>query len=571
MTENDKRPEKISLLSEDIETFSLEEIQQRINNITARQIQLEMQIKELQRAKIEFPDAREYAENIVETVREPLLVLTSELQILTANQNFYATFKVTPEDTIGNFIYDLGNRQWDIPRLRILLEEILPKATVFNDYEVEHEFLNIGRKIILLNAREIYQKKSGSHIILLAMEDITERRRAENNNIKLEAQNRQLQKAESLGVMAGAIAHHFNNKLGAVIGNLEMAIEDLPQGVEPPPKNLTAAMQAALKAAEVSGLMLTYLGHSAAKHELLDLSEICRRNLPLLQAAAINGIVIKANLPFPGPIINADANQIQQVLTNLITNAWEAISADQGAIDLTVKIVSSIDISEINRFPINWQSQGSNYACLEVTDAGCGIASEDIDKLFDPFFSSKFTGRGLGLSVVLGIVKAHEGAITVESKMGRRSIFRVFLPMSMEEIPRKPDKTIQHLAKERGGTVLLVDDEDMLREMIKNMLMRLGFTVITASDGIEAVEVYRQRQDEICCVICDLTMPLMGGYETVKALKVITPRVKVILSSGYNKEQATERFAGLEPAGFIQKPYSQKELAVEIWKVLDGK
>jgi CheY-like chemotaxis protein len=330
-------------------------------------------------------------------------------------------------------------------------------------------------------------------------------------------------------------------------------------------------MLAALKAAEISGLMLTYLGHSAAKHELLDLSEICRRSLPLLQAAAINGIVIKANLPFPGPIIKADVNQIQQILTNLTTNARESIDENQGAINLTVKTVSSIDISEINRFPINWQSLGSNYACLEVTDAGCGIANEDIDKLFDPFFSSKFTGRGLGLSVVLGIVKAHEGAITVESEKGRGSIFRVFLPMSMDTLPGKSDKTTQHLANERGGTVLLVDDEDMLREMIKNMLMRLGFTVFTASDGIEAVEVYRQHQDEICCVICDLTMPLMGGYETVKALKVITPHVKVILSSGYTKEQATEHFAGLEPAGFIQKPYSQKELAAEIWKALDGK
>ena len=158
MTIDDERPEKVTSFSEDTETFSLEEIQAKFNDITARQIQLEIQIKELQRAKVENPDAREFAENIVETVREPLLVLTSELKIVTANQNFYATFKVTPEETIGNYIYDLGNRQWDIPRLRILLEEILPKATVFNDYEVEHEFLNIGRKIILLNAREIYRR-----------------------------------------------------------------------------------------------------------------------------------------------------------------------------------------------------------------------------------------------------------------------------------------------------------------------------------------------------------------------------------------------------------------------------
>ena len=136
-------------------------------------------ITERKQLETEIQDAREYAENIVETVREPLVVLNSDLKILTANHSFYDTFKVTPEETIGNFIYDLGNRQWDIPKLRVLFEEILPHDTVFNGYEVEHDFLDIGRKIILLNARQIFRKNIGSHIILLAMEDITERKLAE--------------------------------------------------------------------------------------------------------------------------------------------------------------------------------------------------------------------------------------------------------------------------------------------------------------------------------------------------------------------------------------------------------
>jgi PAS domain S-box-containing protein len=175
-----------------------------ISDITERKI-----------AETQIQGAREYAENIVENVHEPLLVLNSDLKILTANHSFYDTFKVGPEEIIGNFIYDIGNRQWDIPKLRILFEEILPHDTVFNGYEVEHDFLNIGRKTILLNARQIFRENIGSQIILLAMEDITERKRAEAEKAELEARNRQLQKAESLGRMAGAIFHRRHLILSA--------------------------------------------------------------------------------------------------------------------------------------------------------------------------------------------------------------------------------------------------------------------------------------------------------------------------------------------------------------------
>ena len=365
--------------------------------------------------------------------------------------------------------------------------------------------------------------RDGRPVHIAAIRDITERKQAEEEKAKLEAQNRQLQKAESLGRMAGAIAHHFNNQLGAVMGNLELAMDDLPRGTRISRKHLTAAMKAARQAAEVSGLMLTYLGQTPGKREPLDLSEACRRSLPLLRAAMPEDVVLETDLPSPGPIISANANQIQQVLTNLVTNAWEAIGDDRGAIRLTVKTVSSADIPAAHRFPIDWQPQDNAYACLEVADAGCGIADKDIEKLFDPFFSSKFTGRGLGLAVVLGIVRAHGGVVTVESEPGRGSVFRVFFPVSAEEVPRRPDQAAQAPEIEGGGTVLLVEDEEMVRNMAATMLTRLGFTVLEAKDGVEAVEVFRQHQDEIRCVLCDLTMPRMNGWETLAALRKLAP------------------------------------------------
>ena len=165
--------------------------------------------------------------------------------------------------------------------------------------------------------------------------------------------------------------------------------------------------------------MLTYLGQAPGKHEPIDLSEVCRQSLPLLQAAVPKGTIIKADFPSIGPVILANAGQIQHVLINLITNAWESADINRRGIGLTVKTVSQANIPASMRFPIDWQPVDTAYACLEVTDAGCGIAEKDIEKIFDPFFSTKFTGRGLGLSVVLGIVRAHHGAVTVESKPGQ--------------------------------------------------------------------------------------------------------------------------------------------------------
>ena len=263
--------------------------------------------------------------------------------------------------------------------------------------------------------------------------DITDRKFAEEERVNLEAENRQLQKAESLSRMAGAIAHHFNNQLGAVIGNLEMAIDDVP-GSSDTAKILNAAMEASYKAVEVSSLMLTYLGQTSGNHVPLDLSEACRQVLPLLQAATPNGIVFNVDLPSPGPTISANLNQIQQVVTNLATNAWEAAEKNPGNIRITVKIASSEDISATRHFPIDWQSQGLPYACLEVADDGLGIAAEDIAKLFDPFFTTKFTGRGLGLPIVEGIAKMHNGVVTVQSERERGSIFRVFFPLYEKEV-----------------------------------------------------------------------------------------------------------------------------------------
>ena len=401
--------------------------------------------------------------------------------------------------------------------------------------------------------------------------DITERKRVEEAKEKLELQNQQLQKAESLGRMAGAIAHHFNNQLQVVMMNLQMAMQTLPQNAEPV-ENLIEAMLSARKAAKVSTLMLTYLGQTAAKYEPLDLCETCQRDLPMLRTVMPQSATLKTDLVSPGPVVNANANQIQQILTSLLTNAWEAMSETQGVIRLIVKTVQAADIPSVNRFPIDCcQAQDQPYACLEVADAGCGIADKDIEKVFDPFFSTKFTGRGLGLSVVLGIVRAHGGCVTVESQPEHGSVFRVFLPLTAKAIPQKPIQVAQGPKASGGGTVLVVDDEPCLRKAVTLVLKRSGFTVYEAQDGVEAVEVFQQHRDEIGCVLCDLTMPRMDGWETLTALRKLAPDISVILSSGYSEAQVMAGDHAELPQAFLSKPYELPALKDTIVRVMGNR
>ena len=397
--------------------------------------------------------------------------------------------------------------------------------------------------------------------------NITERKQVETEKAELENQNRQLQKAESLGRMAGAIAHHFNNQLQVVMGNIEMAMDDLPQDTDTS-EILTEAMKAGRKAAEVSGQMLTYRGQTPGKHALLGLSEICRQCLTLLQAAAPKGIILKNDFPASDPIIRADPCQIQQVLTNLVTNAWEAEGDNKGIIALTVKTVLKADIPVSKRFPVDWQPQETIYACLEVTDTGCGMPGQDIEKIFDPFFTTNFTGRGLGLPVVLGIVRAHGGGVTVESKQGQGSVFRLFLPVWAESASISSKQADITREIEGGATLLVVEDEIQVRIMVKKMLTRLGFTVLEAGDGIEAVEVVRRHPDIIRCVICDLTMPGMNGWETMSALRSLSPGIPVVLSSGYNAERVMAGAHAERPQAFLEKPYQLNALCSTINRVL---
>jgi PAS domain S-box-containing protein len=426
-------------------------------------------------------------------------------------------------------------------------------------------------RMVISSASPITNSRGKVVAAIAVFMDITESKQAEREREKLELQNRQHQKAESLGRMASAIAHHFNNQLQAVMMNLEMALNDLPRHTSSSEK-LAEAMQSTRKAAEVSSLMLTYLGQTVAKCEPLDLTATCRQCLSLLQAAMPKNVVLETDLPAKGPAIHSNANQVQQILTSLITNAWEACTDGSALIRLSLKAVAATDIPAADCFPVGWQPKDTVHACLEVADTGCGIAVKDIEKLFDPFYSTKPVGRGLGLSAVLGIVRTHGGAIAVESERGRGSIFRIFLPVCEDVLNQKPVLPAQApRMKGDGIAVLVVDDDAGIRNVVAASLAHQGFTVFTAQDGVEAVELFRQRQDQIRLVLCDLSMPRMDGWQTLSALRQLAPGIPVILCSGYSQAHAMQGDHPELPQAFLCKPFEREALSRTIFKVLSGK
>lgn len=398
--------------------------------------------------------------------------------------------------------------------------------------------------------------------------DITERKRADAERESLAAQNRILQKAESLGLMAGAIAHHFNNQLQGVMGNLELAQQALPADSETG-ANLAAAMQSARKAAELSSLMLTYLGHTHARHVPLDFSETCRKHLPILLVGMPKHLVLNSDFPQPGPVITASENEVQQVLTNLITNAWEASASSREPIRVSLRTVPAAEVPKSNFFPIDCHPASTDHACLEIADGGCGIPQADIEKLFDPFFSSKFVGRGMGLPVVLGIMRSHGGFITVASEPGRGTTVRVFIPMSVEALSSQPTPATtpaqaaptEPIPKTpRGNTVLVIDDEPSVRRTVALALRHLGFPVLSAEDGVSGVSMFQAHKAQIGCVLSDLTMPRMSGWETLTALRRLSPGIPVILASGYDEAQVMAGDHDQLPQAFLRKPYELNAL-----------
>ncbi len=405
--------------------------------------------------------------------------------------------------------------------------------------------------------------------------DITGLRRAEFERMELERRMLHTQKLESLGVLAGGIAHDFNNLLMAILGNLDLALMDLSP-VSPARASIEQSVIAARRAADLTRQMLAYSGKGRLDVRRINLSELVEQNAHLLRTCISKIVGLNLRIDHNLPLITADAGQLQQIVMNLITNASEAIGEQAGVITLATGVLDCSG-DYLRRSRVDEIPMPGRYVYLSVADTGCGMDAVTQQRLFDPFFTTKFMGRGLGMSAILGIVRGHKGAILVESEVGRGSSIQVLFPAIEETgragIANAPASAVggspAEAKSKAKGTILLVDDEDMVRLVCERMLTHDGWKVLPAAGGSEAITLFRQNSEEITCVLLDLSMPQMDGMTVFRELRAIRPEVKVIISSGYSNDRGDgHELLGKGIDGFIQKPYTVEGFRRELARVL---
>ncbi len=315
--------------------------------------------------------------------------------------------------------------------------------------------------------------------------------------------------------------------------------------------------------------MLAYSGKGRFSVHLLDVSTIVQETTQLLSISIAKGAVLRFNLAKDLPPIKADPTQLRQVVMNLVINASEALGGKSGTISLNTGVVR-VDKDYLNSAVLADQVAEGDYVFLEVADNGCGMSPEMKSHIFEPFFTTKFTGRGLGLSAVLGIVRGHKGAMKVYSEAGKGTMFKLLFPVADGRAQTIQQDTANAAKWKGSGTILIVDDEETVRTVCARMAESFGFKAILAVDGLQGVERYKAQRAEISAVLMDLTMPHMDGEETFRQLRALDPGVHVILMSGFNEQEAINRFTGKGLAGFLQKPFKPDQLRTKLQQLFSG-
>jgi PAS domain S-box-containing protein len=470
---------------------------------------------------------------------------------------------IPPEQVVGTSVFDHVLPE-DRQRVRDALEEVLSTGET-----VTYEVVASARGVAVPVESRVGPLERDGRVtgVTIVSSDVSERKRAEEERRKLEVAMENAQRLESLGLLAGGIAHDFNNLLVVILGNADLALMDL----EPHARHREWIEQirlAAKRASELTNQMLVYSGLGTHVAEPLDLNLLVAEMGNLLGASMSKKVALNRECDGEVPLVYADASQMRQVVMNLVTNASEAIGDQHGTVTIRVGAVQ-LGQEASSRMLVGEDLPEGRYVGLEVADTGTGIAEGARSKLFDPFYTTKFAGRGLGLAAVLGIVRAHRGAIEVGSRVGEGSTFRMLLPVAeVGAAASSEDRGSRDRDSRGSGKILIVDDEEGVRDVAKGMLEREGFSVITAEDGSEAVRIFPSISPEIDAVLLDLSMPQMDGGQVLQEMRRIRPDVKVILCSGYMEGRVRELSDGPGQASFLHKPFDSETLLRTLREVL---
>jgi PAS domain S-box-containing protein len=429
-----------------------------------------------------------------------------------------------------------------------------------------------GQVRILYPTSELERDADGRPLrVTGALHDVTALRAAEEQRKQVAMTAMQTQKLESLGVLSGGVAHDFNNLLVGVLGNAELALAD--RSLSPSTADLLERIiDAAQRAGVLTRQLLAYTGRSHLRFVEIDLSMQLQHLLERLRAVLSRNVELRASLPSGLPAIRADLDQLQLLTTSLVLNAGESYEA-QGEVELRV-FTLELDWEDEHDIVVPTPLVPGSYVVLEIADRGCGMPRATLERALEPFFTTKFTGRGLGLSAVQGIARSHSGVLTIDSAPGEGSRVRLHFPaLDRQAVSRaRSEPPVVRRGELSGHTVLLVDDEQMVRNVERLAMQRAGLTVLEAENGQQAIDVLSRHRDEIDLVVLDLVMPGLDAATTLAALRELRPHIPVIVQSGYTEEDATRSLEKVDGRlDFLQKPFSVQSMLSKVTSVLRGK
>jgi PAS domain S-box-containing protein len=531
------------------------------------QAELEMQNEELQRAVAEKTEHAAHLHNIIAQTPAGYFRIDREGYFVDVNDSWLRMHGYDSRDeVVGKHFRMMQVDSGSVSALAHLAELQRGVAIPVGEFVSRRKDGSIGRHVFSAHPVVQFDQIVGYEWFII---DVSDRFRLEAENQLIERQFQQAQKLESLGVLAGGIAHDFNNLLAIIIGHCSLA-KLKPETAE---KHFLPIQTAAEKAAELCKQMLTYAGKSPLVQTQIDMRKLLTEMISLLKATIKQNVRINASLSPEStfsPFITGDAGQLRQVVMNLILNAAEAIGEAQGKVSVSLA-PKEIKAGQADRDHLDNTIPAGCYLCLQVTDNGCGMGDEARQRIFEPFYSTKFVGRGLGMSAVLGIITTHKGALQLISQPGRGTAFKVYLPvLDTAAVADAPSPDVVSAPWQGRGTLLLVEDEKQLLAVTKTMLETLGFSVLEAVNGKVALELYQQHAADITLVLTDLGMPVMDGYELFCELKKLDPDLPIILSSGFDEIAVNSRLVRAKLCGQLSKPYSIGELRDELKRVMEG-
>ncbi len=499
---------------------------------------------------------------LIGTAREGYWRINHEGKTVEVNHALHSMLNMQRNDMSGvspeKF---LKARNHDQAERKVFLGTALISAEIYpSSYEAVLKGPDSEQRIVLVSEATYLDPGSQQWEAFAFIADLTESK-------KLEQKLVQAQKLESLSVLAGGVAHDFNNVLATIMGNAGLAMMDLDRN-SPVRSSLEMVVKASEKGAKVTQQMLAYSGSKRLVKQTLNLNKLIQD----LSALALTSISREAELSFSFDDdlrpIDADSSQMRQILMNLILNASESLQDGKGDIEVRTRMLHLQRGLEAEQ-SLGLELQPGEYVAVEVEDNGVGIKQEDRRRIFEPFYSTKFTGRGLGLAATLGMVRSHGGAIQVLGEPDGGSVFRIYLPPSLAALEHPvPAETPKETPQGEGG-ILLIEDEHTVLKISKLMLERAGYTVFPAGNGALGLELFEAHQDNLRAVILNLSLPEKSGADVFRVIKEKAPGLPVLLSSGFPRQEAIARFHEEGVAGFIQKPYKPSDLVRKLHQVLN--